>query len=58
MDYAVRGGHGRLVEIAVAELNYIGENKMLGESIKHVEASVVLEIRANVEALASAEVPR
>ena len=44
-------------EIYVEEFNCIGENKMLGDGINHVEALVVLERRANVEALAAAEVP-
>ena len=57
MDYAVRGGHCRLGEIAVEEFDCIGENNMLGDSIDHVEASVVLERRANVETLTAAEVP-
>ena len=57
MEYVVRGGHGRLGEIAVEEFNCIGEKKILGDGINHVEASVVLERRENVEALAAAEVP-
>ena len=57
MDYAVEGGHGRLGEIAMEEFNCIGENKMLGDGIDHVEASVVLERRADIEALVAAEVP-
>ena len=57
MDYVVGGGHGSLGEIYVEEFNCIGENKMLGDGINHVEALVVLERRANVEALAAAEVP-
>ena len=44
-------------EIAVEEFDYIGENKMLGDSIDHVEASVLLERRANVETLTATEVP-
>ena len=55
--YAVGGGHGRVGEIAVEEFEFIGENNMLGDRIDHVEASVVLEHRANVETLAAAEFP-
>ena len=57
MDYVVEGGHGRLDEIAVKELDFVGENKMLGDGIEHVEELVVLERRANVEAQAAADVP-
>ena len=57
MEYEVGGGHVRLVEIAVEEFTCIRENKMLGDGIDHVEASVMLDHRANVEALAAAEVP-
>ena len=57
MDYEVGGGHVRLGEIAVEEFNCIGENKILGDGIDHVEALVVLDRRTNVEALAAAEVP-
>ena len=56
MDYAVGGGHGRLGEVAVEELNCVGEKKMLGDGIDYMEASVVLECRANVEALVATEV--
>ena len=56
MDYAVGGGHSRLGEITVEEFNCIREKNMLGDSIEHVEASVVLERRANVETLTAAEV--
>ena len=38
------------------QFDFIGEKKMLGYSIDHVEASVVLERRANVETLTAAEV--
>ena len=43
MDYAVGGRHGRLGEIAVEEFKGVGEKKMLGDGIYHVEASVVLD---------------
>ena len=46
-----------MVEIAVEEFNSVGEKKMLGDSIDHVEASGVLDQRANIESLAAAEVP-
>ena len=39
------------------EFDCIGEKKMLGDRINHVEASVLLERRANVETLTAAEVP-
>ena len=39
------------------EFDCIREKKMLGDSINHMEASVVLEPRANVETLTAAEVP-
>ena len=57
MDYAVRGGHIRLGEIAVEGFDCVGEQKMLGDGINNVELLVVLECRANVEALTDAEVP-
>ena len=57
MDYAVGGLHGRLGEIYVEEFNCIREKKILGDGIDHVEASLVLERRANIEALESVEVP-
>ena len=57
MDYAVEGVHGRLGEIAVEEFDCIVENRMIGGSIDHVEASVVLECRVNGETLAAMEVP-
>ena len=38
-------------EIAVEGFYCIGEKKILVDSIGHVEASVVLERRANVETL-------
>ena len=47
----------RLGEIALEELDCIGENKMLGDSIDHMEALVVLDRRANVETLTAAEFP-
>ena len=53
----VRGGKGRFGEIALEELNCIRKNNIHGDGIGHVEASVVLESRANVESLATAEVP-
>ena len=42
MDYAVGGGHRSLGEIDVKEFDIIGEKKMLGDSIDHVEPLVVL----------------
>ena len=57
MDYAVRGGNGRLGEISLEEFDCIGEKKMLGDRINHMEASVVLERSTNVETLAAVEVP-
>ena len=44
-------------EIAVEEFDCIREKKMLGDSIDHVEASLVLERRSNVETLKAAEFP-
>ena len=57
IDYAVGGRHGRLGEMTVEESNCIREKKMIGDSINHMEASVVLECRSNVETLTVAEVP-
>ena len=57
MDYAVGGGNGRLGEIAVEEFNCIGEKKMLGDGIYHVESLVVLERRSNIKSLVVMEVP-
>ena len=57
MEYAVRGGHGRLGEIYVEEFDCIREKKMLGDSIDHVEALVVLERRDNIETLTATEFP-
>ena len=57
MEYAVGGGNGGLGKIAVGEFDCIREKNMLGYSINHVEASVVLEHRANVETLTSTGVP-
>ena len=57
VDYAAGGGNGRWGKIAVEEFNCVEEDEMLGDGIDHMEASVVLEPRANVDALAAAEVP-
>ena len=57
IDYAVGGRHGRLGEMTVEESNCIREKKMIGDSINHMESSVVLECRSNVETLTVAEVP-
>ena len=57
MDYALREGHSRLGEIAVEEFNCIGEKKMLGDGIYHVESLVVLERMANIKSLVVMEVP-
>ena len=57
MDYEVRGGHGRLGEISVEEFDCVGEEEMLGDGTDHMESLVVLERKANVEAMASLEVP-
>ena len=48
VDYAVGGGHGKLGEIVVDEFDCIRENKMIGDSINHMEVLVVLERRVNV----------
>ena len=57
MDYEVRGGHGRLGEISVEEFDCVGEEEMLGDGTDHMESLVLLESRANVESMASSEVP-
>ena len=57
MEYEVGGGHGRLDEISMEEFDCIVEKKILGDSIDHVEALVVLDRRSNVENLMAAEVP-
>ena len=57
MEYVVGGVHGSLGEIAVEEFNVVVEKKILGDSINHVKAQLVLQRRANVEALVVAEVP-
>ena len=58
MDDAVPLGHCGLGEVVVEELNSIRVAKGFGDSIHHIEATVVVEGGANVEAFAAAEVPR
>ena len=51
-------GHCGLGEVAVEELDGIGVTQCFGHSVHHVEAAVVAEDGATVEALGAVEVPR
>ena len=57
MDDAVAFGHCGLGEVVVEELDGVRVAKGFGDPAHNVEAAVVVEGGANVEALAAAEVP-
>jgi hypothetical protein len=57
MEKAVFIGDGRLLEVAVSELDCIGDDKGAGDRVHDLEAAVVEHGRANAEAFLAAEVP-
>ena len=57
MDNEIFRCEDRLDQVRMTELNSVGEEEHFGEAIDKVEGSEVVEGRADVEAVSTAEVP-